>query len=92
MNIIMLQNKLLTFYFELKLQVRGMENISLAEICRLLASCCAVVISTPIMGRFSIMILSMSVRLPACACVPFIALKDEDENLYKFPFKFCKHI
>jgi len=28
-----------------------MENISLSEICRLLASCCAVVISTPIMGR-----------------------------------------
>jgi len=51
MNIIMLQNKLLTFYFELKLQVRRMENISLTEICRLLTSCCAVVISTPIMGR-----------------------------------------
>jgi len=27
----MLQNKLLTFYFELKLQVRRMENISLTE-------------------------------------------------------------
>jgi len=39
----MLQNKLLTFYFELKLQVRKMENISLSEIFRLLA--------TPIMGR-----------------------------------------
>jgi len=50
-NIIMLQNKLLTFYFELKLQVRSVENISLTEICRLLASCCAVVISTSIMGR-----------------------------------------
>jgi len=25
----------------------------------------------------------MSVRPPVCACVPFIALKDEDENLYK---------
>jgi len=36
----MLQNKLLTFYFELKLPVRRMENISLTEICRLLASCC----------------------------------------------------
>jgi len=47
----MLQNKLLTFDFELKLQVRRMENISLTKICRLLASCCAVVISTPIMGR-----------------------------------------
>jgi len=45
----MLQNKLLTFYLELKLQVRRMENISLTKICRLLASCCAV--STPIMGR-----------------------------------------
>jgi len=33
--IIMLRNKLLTFYFELKLQVRKMENISLTEICRL---------------------------------------------------------
>jgi len=32
----MLQNKLLTFYFELKLQVRRMENISLTEIRRLL--------------------------------------------------------
>jgi len=40
-QIIVLQNKLLTFYFELKLQVRRMENISLAEICRQLASCCA---------------------------------------------------
>jgi len=47
----MLQNKLLTFYFELKLKVRRMENISLTEIYRLLASCCAVVILTPIMGR-----------------------------------------
>jgi len=47
----MLQNKLLTFCFELKLQVRRMEIISLTEIFRLLASCCAVVISTPIMGR-----------------------------------------
>jgi len=28
-----------------------MEYISLSEICRLHASCCAVVISTPIMGR-----------------------------------------
>jgi len=44
--IIMLQNKLLIFYFELKLQVRRMENISLTEIC------CAVVISTPIMGTY----------------------------------------
>jgi len=50
MYINMLQNKLLTSYFELKLQVRRMENISLTEICRLLASCCAVVISTAIMG------------------------------------------
>jgi len=50
--IIMLQNKLLTFYIELKLQVGRMENISLTEICRLLASCCAVVISTPIMGTY----------------------------------------
>jgi len=50
--IIMVQNKLLTFYFELKLQVRRMENISLTEICRLLASCCAVVIPTPIMGTY----------------------------------------
>jgi len=49
--IIMLQNKLLTFDFELKLQVRRMENISLTEICRLLESCCAVMISTPIIGR-----------------------------------------
>jgi len=49
-SIIMLQNKFLTFYFELKIQVRKMENISLTEICQLLASCCAVVISTPIMG------------------------------------------
>jgi len=48
----MVQNKLLTFYFELKLQVRRMENISLTEICRLLASCCAVVTSTPIMGTY----------------------------------------
>jgi len=47
----MLQNKLLTLYFELKLQVRRMKNISLTEICQLLASYCAVVISTPIMGR-----------------------------------------
>jgi len=39
-----------------------MENISLDEKCRLLASCCAVVISTPIKGR-DLMILSMSVRL-----------------------------
>jgi len=46
----MVQNKLLTFYFELKLQV--IKNISLTEICRLLASCCAVVISTPIMGTY----------------------------------------
>jgi len=45
------ENKLLTFYFELKLQVRRMENDSLTEICRLLASCCAVFISTPVMGR-----------------------------------------
>jgi len=29
----------------------GTENISLLEVCRLLASCCAVVISTSIMGR-----------------------------------------
>jgi len=36
MSIIKLQNKLLTFYFELKLQVRRMENISLTEICRYL--------------------------------------------------------
>jgi len=50
--IIMLHNKLLTFYFELKLQVRRMENISLTDIRRLLASCCAVVISTPIMGKY----------------------------------------
>jgi len=27
----MLQNKLMTFYFELKQQVRGMDNISLTE-------------------------------------------------------------
>jgi len=47
----MLQNILLTFYFELKLQVRRMENIFLTKICRLLASCCAVVISTPIIER-----------------------------------------
>jgi len=47
----MIQNIHLTFYFELKLQVRRTENISLTEICRLLASCCAVVTSTPIMGR-----------------------------------------
>jgi len=40
---IMLQSKLLTFYFELKLQVRKMENISLC--------CCAVVIST-LMGTY----------------------------------------
>jgi len=51
MNIIMQQNKLLTFYFDLKLQVRRMENISFTAICRLLPSCCAFVISTPIMGR-----------------------------------------
>jgi len=50
--IIMLQNKLLAFYFELKLQVRIIENISLSEICRLFASCCAVVIST-LMGTYS---------------------------------------
>jgi len=49
--VIMLKNKLLTLYFELKLQVRRMKNISLTEICRILASCCAVVILTPIMGR-----------------------------------------
>jgi len=49
--IVMLQKKLLTFYFEIKLQVRKMENISLSEICRLLASCCAVVIST-LMGTY----------------------------------------
>jgi len=42
----MLQNELLTFYFELKLQVRKMENISLSEVCRLLASYGAVAIST----------------------------------------------
>jgi len=28
-----------------------METITLTEICRLLAICCVVVISTPIMGR-----------------------------------------
>jgi len=50
--IIMLENKLLNFYFELKLKVRRMENISLTAICRLLASCCAVLISTPIMGTY----------------------------------------
>jgi len=50
--VIMLQNELLTFYFELKLQVRRMETISLTEICRLLASCCAVVIASPIMGTY----------------------------------------
>jgi len=49
--IILLQNKLLTFYFELKLQVRRKGNISLTEICRLLPSSCAVLISTGIMGR-----------------------------------------
>jgi len=48
---IMPQNKLLTFCIESKLQVRRMENISFTEICRLLGSCWAVVISTPIMGR-----------------------------------------
>jgi len=50
-SIIMLQNTLLTFYFELRLQVRRMENITLTKICRLLASSCAIVISTPILGR-----------------------------------------
>jgi len=50
--IIIVQNKLLTFYLELKLQVRRMENISLTEIWRLLASCCTLVISTPIMGTY----------------------------------------
>jgi len=60
--IIMLQNYLLTFYFELKLHVRRTENSSLSEICQLLASCCAVVILTPIMGhnRASSQPLSMS--------------------------------
>jgi len=41
----------LTFYLLIKLQVQRMEDLSLTEICRLLASCCAVVILTPIMGR-----------------------------------------
>jgi len=94
----------LTFYFELKLQVRRMENISLTDICRLLASCCAVMISTPIMGRIrascqpwvrwrDVMILSMSVRLRACACVPFIALVNEraPSGLCMYPF-YCGQV
>jgi len=40
----------LTFYLFIKLKVQRMEDLSLTEICRLLASCCAVVILTPIMG------------------------------------------
>jgi len=52
MNIIMLQNKLLTFNFEIKLYVRRMESISLTETCRLLAICCAVVTSNPLNGRY----------------------------------------
>jgi len=94
--IILLQNKLLDFYFELKLQVRKIENISLSEICRTLASCCAVVTSTHnrelAVSRVVVgvrpMILSMGVRPQTCACVPFIALKDEDENLYKIYIHF----
>jgi len=41
----MLQNNLLTFYFEFKLQVGRMVNFFETEICRLHASCYAVVIS-----------------------------------------------
>jgi len=48
----MLQNKLLTFYFELKLQVRRMENISLTEICRLLASCSGSSCLNPFYDKF----------------------------------------
>jgi len=55
-----------------------MENISLTELYRLFASFCAVVISTPIMGRVRArsqpwglgvrpMVLSIGVRLRACA-------------------------
>jgi len=82
MNIIMLQNKLLTFYFEVKLQVRRMENISFTEISRLLARSWSqpllwdvleLAVNREVVGVRP-MILSMSVRLQACACVPFIAL------------------
>jgi len=61
-----------------------MENISFTEICRLLASRCAVVISTPIMGGIRAvsrevvgvrpMILSISVRLQACGCALLLRL------------------
>jgi len=39
------------FLFRVKITGTGMENISLTEICWLLASSCAFLISTPIMGH-----------------------------------------
>jgi len=81
-----------------------MENLSLTEICRLLASCCVVMISTPIMGRIRAsssrevpgvrpMILSMGVRLQTCPLVLFIALVNEREpsGLCMCPF-YCGQV
>jgi len=77
----MLQNKLLTFYVELKLQVRRMENI--LATCELLrgrdfnpyyGNVLELAVSREVVGVRP-MILSMNVRLQTCACVPFIAVR-----------------
>jgi len=66
--IIMLQNKLLTFYFRIRLHVRKMENVlGIRDVLEL-------AVSRGVVGVRP-MILSMSVRLQACACVPFIAVR-----------------
>jgi len=95
----MLQNKLLTFYFELKLQVRRMENISAT--CESLrgrdfnpyyGNVLELAVSREVVGVRP-MILSMSVRLLGCACVPFIALVNERAPswFYMCPF-YCGQI
>jgi len=79
----MLQNKLLTLYFELKLRERRTKNISLTEICRLLASCYVqtllwdvleLAVSREVVG-VGPMALSMSVRLPVHVHVSFYCAK-----------------
>jgi len=73
-----LQNKLLALYFELKLEVRRIKNISLTEICRLLGivarswfqpllwDVLEVAVSSEVVGVRPL-ILWMSVRLRAYA-------------------------
>jgi len=71
-----------------------MKNISLTEICRLplLWDVLDLAVSREVVGLRP-MILSMSVRLPPCACVPFIALVNEraPSGLCMCPF-YCGQV